>query len=181
MICGGERFRIGSEELLQRLWIPASDLSNAGSTLTAFLTVPKVLPKVGQMIECMRIHSLLHCFRPLLVRDRHIANRPPDSLAKRLDDLAHCWSFAYQWVYRFGGQVGACQKSCCDSGYVFGAGERNNSISIAQGQERCTLFGHTSADERTHIFVIGRRLYVNCSNLSPIQNSIGETMLEISE
>src|SRR5207249_3608372 len=132
---GADRFGIRSEELFQRLWIPARDLTNSIGSLAVFLTIPEVLPKMGQMIEGVGIDSLLYCIRPLLVCDWHIANRPPDSFTKGFDNLPHCRSFAHQRVYLFGGRVGGSQKSCGNAGYVFGAGERNDSVAIAPGQE----------------------------------------------
>src|SRR5258707_14533653 len=90
LTCGADRFGVRSEELFQRLWIPARDLTNSIGNLAVFLTIPEVLPKMGQMIECVGIDSLLHCIRPLLVCDWHIADRPPDSFTKGFDNLPHC-------------------------------------------------------------------------------------------
>src|SRR5271169_6220107 len=90
---GIDEFGIRSEELLQRLRIPASDHTNGIRSLEAFPTFPEVLPKMGQMIERVRIDPLLHCFNPLLVRDGHIANRPPHRPTESFDNFPHCWSF----------------------------------------------------------------------------------------
>ena len=108
---GDDRFGIRSEEFLQRLWIPAGYHSNRITSLVAFLTFPEVLPKVGQMIERMRLDSLLHCFCPLLVRDGYISNRPPHHPPESFDDLPHCWRFAHQRVYILGRHAGVSQKS----------------------------------------------------------------------
>src|SRR6266700_8008563 len=84
---GAERSDVLSEELLQRLWSPACYLTNRIGSLAGFLTIPEVLPKVGQVIECMGIDSFLHRICPLLVCDWHIANRPSDSFTKGFNNL----------------------------------------------------------------------------------------------
>src|SRR5882762_1051622 len=95
---GIDEFGIRSEELFQRLRIPASDHTNGIGSLEVLLAFPEVLPKMCQMIERMRIDPLLHCLSPLLVRDGHIANRPPYRAAESFDNFPHCWSFAHQRV-----------------------------------------------------------------------------------
>ena len=60
--CGAKDFGIRPEELFQRLRIPAGDLTNRIGSLAVFLTIPEVLPKMGQMIERVGIDvaPLLH-------------------------------------------------------------------------------------------------------------------------
>src|ERR1700724_1046435 len=159
----------------------ACDLTNRVGCLAAFLAVPEVLPPMGQMIECMGIDSLLHCICPLLVCDWHIANRPADSFAKGFNNLARRQSFTHQRVYLFRGRVGSGQKSGSHAGSVFGAGEWNNGVTIAPGQKRGILMGYAATDKRAYIFVIGWRLQMNGSKLCPVENTITQPMLQISE
>ena len=57
---GAERFGIRQEELLQRLRISASKHTAGIGNLVVLLIFPVVLPKMGQMIERVRIDSLFH-------------------------------------------------------------------------------------------------------------------------
>ena len=86
---GSERAGCRSEELLQRLRIPAGDRTDRIGRPGACLTFSKVPPKMGQMIERVRIDSLLYCIGPLFVSNRHILNLPSDSLPQSFNDFPH--------------------------------------------------------------------------------------------
>src|SRR6266567_2034243 len=92
---GADRFGILPEKFLQRLRIPAGYHTNRFGSLEVFPTFPEVLPKMGQMIDRVRIDSLLHCLSPLLVGNRNISNWPPDCPAESFDNFPHCWGFAH--------------------------------------------------------------------------------------
>ena len=86
---GAERFGIRQEKLFQRLWISPSKHTTGIGNLDTVLTFPEVLPKMGQMIERVRIDSLLYCIGPLFVSNRHILNLPSDSLPQSFNDFPH--------------------------------------------------------------------------------------------
>src|SRR5260370_41487284 len=176
---GTDRFGICSEEFFQGLWSPACNLTNRISGPAAFLTIPKIAPKMGQMIERVRVDWVFYSLGPLLVCDCRIANRPTHNFTKSFDNLLYSWSFAHQLVYLFGRKLGAGQKSCGASGYVFGDGQRNDSVSITPREKHGILCGHASADKRAYILVVGWCLNMNGPNLRPIKNSIGQPMLQI--
>lgn len=133
------------------------------------------------MMERVRVDALLHGFSPLLVGNRHIANRPPDRPAQSFNDLPHGWSFVHERVYGLGGQARAGQKSGGYAGHVFGTGERDNGIAIAPRQERGVLLGHAPADKSAYVFVIGRRLKMNGPHLRPVEDTIRQAMLQIAK
>src|SRR5271169_4558389 len=124
------------------------------------------------MIERVRIDPLLHCFNPLLVRDGHIANRPPHRPTESFDNFPHCWSFAHQGVYILRRHARVSQKSCGYAGYVFGTGKRNDGLVIAPWQEGGILLGHAPADKSPYVFVVGRRLKMNGPDLRPVEDTI---------
>src|ERR1700733_8353930 len=132
---GAERFGIRQEKLFQRLWISPSKHTTGIGNLDTVLTFPEVLPKMGQMIERVRIDSLLYCISPLFVSDWHISNLPPDCPPQSFNDFPHCRSLAHQGVYILGGQAGASEKNCGYSGYVFCTSEWNDGLAITPRQE----------------------------------------------
>jgi hypothetical protein len=135
----GERFGIGSEELLQRLWTPAGDRTNCAGCLKVPLGSAEVLPEMGQMIERMRIEPRLYCLGLLLVGDRYIANWTPYRFAQSLDNLSGGKRFGDQ-INTVRRQAKVGQKSCAYAGHVFGAGEKVwksfKAISSLQPQSR---------------------------------------------
>ncbi len=181
MSFGGHRLGVRPEKFFQRLRIPARDLANRIGSLAWLLAVPEVLPEMAQMIERVRIDSLLHGVGPLFICDGHIADRPSQRSPQSLNNFPHRWSFAHQRVDILSGRLGARQESCGHASYVFGAGERNDGVAIAPRQERAILLGHTAAHKRAYVFVIGRRLNMNGPNLRPIEDTIHQPMLQIAE
>src|SRR6185437_3745445 len=133
------------------------------------------------MIERVRIDSLLHCLSPLLVRNRYIADRPPYSFAKGFDNFPDRRSFTHDGVYILGRHAGISQEGCRYARNIFRAGEWNDRRFVAPRQEGGILLGHAPADERAYIFVIRGRLKMNSPNLGPIENTIGQPMLQVSE
>src|ERR1700678_1108718 len=111
MTRGAEGFGIGAEELLQREWIPAGDRKNCAGRLVARLTLPEVLPKMGQMIERMRIDSRLYYLSPLFVCDGYITNGSAHHSTESFDDFPHRWRFVHQRIDVLGRQAGARQQS----------------------------------------------------------------------
>src|SRR5580693_3861285 len=94
----GEECGILPEELLQRLWIPASEYASRIGSLIAFFTLPECLPKMGEMIERVRMEAPLHRIGPLLVRGSHISNGPSDRSPQSFGHLSHGGSFTDQSV-----------------------------------------------------------------------------------
>lgn len=172
---------IRPEELFQGLWIPPGNHTNCIGSLALFLTIPEILPKMAQVIEGVRIEMLLHGVGPLLVRDGHISDRPPERLGESFDNLAHGWSFAHEQVYVSGRQAGTGQKSCGHAGYIFGAGQGSDGVTRAPRQECGILRGHAAANQRADVLVIERRLNMNGPDLRPVEDAIGQPMLQISE
>src|SRR5229473_4595787 len=181
MTRGAEEFGIGSEKLLQRLWIPAGDRTYCAGSLVGHLTFPEGLPEMGQMIERVRIDSRPHCLSPLLVCDGYIANGPAHHPTESFDNIPHRWRLVHHWVNILGRQAGACQESCGHAGYVFRTGERDDGLFIAPRQKSSILFGDSTADQSAHVFIIGRRLDMNGPNLRPVEDTIGQPMLQIAE
>src|SRR5271155_2641560 len=103
---GAEKVSIRPEKLLQGLWLPAGDCLNCAGNLVVLLTLPVVLPKMGQMIERMRIEPCFHCLSPLLVCDGYIANGPADHPTESFDNFPHGWRFVHEWVDILGWQAG---------------------------------------------------------------------------
>src|ERR1700757_2335223 len=93
-----EGFGIRPEEILQPLRFPASHLTNSIGSVALFPAIPEVLPKMAQMIEGVRIDSLLHSLSPLLIRDWDITNWPTQHTSKGFDNFPHCQSLGYQRV-----------------------------------------------------------------------------------
>jgi hypothetical protein len=176
-----KRFTIDSEELFQGLWIPPGNRTNCVGSLALFLTISEVSPKMAQVIEGVRIETLLYCPSPLLIRDLDIPNLPPDRFAQSRDNFPHGWSCAYQRINVLRGKAGVCQESCSHAGYVFRAGEWNDGLAIAPGQERGILLGHAPAHKRAHVFVVGWRLQMNRADPCPVEDAIGQPMLQIAE
>src|SRR6266705_2251384 len=133
------------------------------------------------MIDRVRIDSLLHCLSPLLVGDRNISNWPPDCPSESFDNFPHCWSFAHHRVSILRRHSGVSQKGGGYAGYIFRTGERNDVLVIAPRQECGILLGYAPADQSAYVFVIGRRLKMNGPNLCPIEDAIGQPMLQIPE
>src|SRR6185312_10666411 len=133
------------------------------------------------MIERVRIEPLLHSLSPLLVRDRYIADRPPYGVTKGFDNFPHRRRFTHDGVYILGRQTGIGQKGCRYPRNIFRTGEWNNRRLIAPRQEGRILLGHGPADESAYIFVIRRRLKMNSPDLRPIENTIGQPVLQVSE
>src|SRR5579863_6309136 len=142
LTCGTHKFGVRAEELLQRLRIPACDHTNGLCRLPALLIFPEVLPEMGQMIMRMRIDPLLHGFRPLLVRDGHIPDRPPDRPAEGFNNFPHGQRFAHHRVHIVRRRAGTSQKRRGYAGYVCGASKRNDGLALAPWQEGGILLGH---------------------------------------
>src|ERR1700757_3350661 len=121
-----DKFRIRSEKLLQGLRIPASNHTNSIGRLVVILVLAEVLPKLGQMIERVRVDSLLRGLSPLLVGYRYITNRPPDRLAQSFDEFLYRWSFADEGVYGLGWKAGVSEESCSYAGHIYRTGEWND-------------------------------------------------------
>src|SRR5215469_15197872 len=133
------------------------------------------------MIERVRIDPLLHRIRPLLVGDGDVSNWPSDSSPESIDHLSYSQGFSKQSVCALRGGARICQQCCGHTGYVFGADKRNDSLILAPWQEGCALLGNAAADKGPHVFVVGRRLEMNSSHLRPVENAIGQSMLQIAE
>jgi len=179
--CGAERFSIRSEELFQRLWIPAGYDTNRIRRPEAFRSFPEILPKMRQMIERVRIDSLLHCPNPLLVRNRYVADLPPYRFTKGFDNFPHRRRFTHEGVHALGRQTGIRQEGCRNAGNIFRTGEGNDRRLVAPRQEGGILLGYAATDESAYIFVIRRRLKMNGANLRPLEHAIGQAMLQVSE
>src|SRR4051812_44033789 len=133
------------------------------------------------MIERVRINSPLHCLSPLLVRDRYIADGPPDGFTKSFDNFPHGWSFTHEGVYILGRHTGISQEGRRYAGNIFRTGEGNDRRLLAPRQEGGILLGNGPTDESAYIFVIRWRLKVNGPNLRQVENTIGQPMLQVSE
>jgi hypothetical protein len=66
-------------------------------------------------------------------------------------------------------------------GYIFGADEWNDGRILAPGQEDSALLSDAPADKSAHVFVVGRRLEMNSAYLRPVEDAIGQPMLQIAE
>lgn len=174
-------FGIRSEKFFQRLRISSGNYMDSSGSLEVSFTSPEVLPKMCQMIERVRIDPLLHCIGPLLVRDCHVSNWPSDYSRKSLDHLSHCWSCADQGVHALRRRTGISQQGYGYTGYVFRADEWNDGSILTPGEEGGALLGDAPDDKSAHVFVVGRRLEMNSSNLRPIEDAIRQPMLQIAE
>jgi len=178
---GPEARCIRPNKLLQRLRFAASHSTDRFRSSEGHFALSEVLPKMGQMIYCVRIDSLLHCLLPLLVCDWHVTDWPAERLAESLDNLPYRLSLGHQREHRFGRYIRLREKSCGYEGYVFGAGERNDCVTIAPRQEYSILRCHALADKSSHVFVIGWRLKMNGTDFRPVEYAIGKPMLQVSE
>jgi hypothetical protein len=73
------------------------------------------------------------------------------------------------------------QQSCCDAGYVFRTHEWNDRFILAPRQEGGALLGDAAAHKSPHVFVIRWRLEMDSVHLRPVEDAIGQSMLQISE
>jgi hypothetical protein len=73
------------------------------------------------------------------------------------------------------------QQGCGHTGYVFRAHEWNDRFILAPWQEDGALLGDAAADKGPHVFVVGRRLEMNSVHLSPVEDAVGQSMLQIAE
>src|SRR5215467_10756636 len=133
------------------------------------------------MIKRVRAEPLFHRTGPLLVRDGDVLNGPSDRSPQNLSDLPHRWSFADQSVSALSWHARIGQQGCGDAGYVFRADQRNDSRILTPRQVDSTLLSNAPADESAHVFVIRRRLEMNSAYLRPVEDAIGQSMLQIAE
>src|SRR5262245_5164552 len=98
-----------------------------------------------QMIESVRVDTLLHRIGPLLVRDCHISNRPSDGSRESLGHLSHCGRFANKRVRTLKRRTRISKQGCGYTGYVFCADEGNDSFILAPRQEGGALLGDAAA------------------------------------
>src|SRR5215472_11433918 len=133
------------------------------------------------MIKRVRAEPLFHRTGPLLVRGGHISNRPSDRSRQSFSDLPYGWSFADQSVSALSWHARIGQQGCGDAGYVFRADQRNDSRILTPRQVDSTLLSNAPADESAHVFVIRRRLEMNGADLRPVEDAIGQAILQIAE
>src|SRR5262249_35269521 len=93
--------------------------------------------------------------------------------------LSYCWSFADQRVRVLKRYARIGQQACGHAGYVFRTNERNDGFFPAK--ENGVLLGNASANESAHVFIVGWCLEMNCSDPRPIEDAIGQSMLQIAE
>src|SRR5579862_5274609 len=133
------------------------------------------------MIERMRTEPLLHRIGPLLVRDSHIPNWPSDRSPQSFDHLSYRGSFADQSVRALKRRARIGQQSSGYTGYIFRADQWNHGRILAPRQEDSTLLGDALANKSAHVFVVGWRLDMNSAHLRPVEDAIGQPMLQIAE
>lgn len=143
-------------------------------------TCPEVAPKMGKMVGRMWVGSLLHYVGPLVIGNWHICEGTPKHFAEGLDYLLHRESLAHHWICPLRRLTIAAQEGRGDPGNIFATGKRKSCVAIAPGQEDCVLFSDGAADQCAYVLVIRWSLNMNCSDLCPIENSIGQTVLQVS-
>src|SRR5580692_6195304 len=133
------------------------------------------------MIKRVRTEPLFHRIGPLLVRDSNVSNWPPDRSPQSFGHFFDRGSFADQSVRVLRWRARMSQQSCSDPRYIFCPDERNHRGIRSPRQEDGTLLSDASTDERAHVFVVGRGLEMNGAHLRPIEDAIGQPMLQIAE
>ena len=66
------------------------------------------------------------------------------------------------------------------TGYVFRTHKWNDRFILAPRQEGGALLGDAAADKSPHVFVIRWRLEMNSAHLRPIEDAIGQPMLQVA-
>src|SRR6516162_4092050 len=133
------------------------------------------------MIKRVRAEPLFHRTGPLLVRGSHISNWPSDRSRQGFSDRSDCWNFGDQRVNVLGWHARIGQQGCGDTRHVFRADERNHGRILAPRQVDSALLGNAPADKSAYVFVIRWRLEMNSAHLRPIEDAIGQAMLQIAE
>src|SRR5215472_2269175 len=133
------------------------------------------------MIERVRIDPPLYRVGPLLVRDCHVSNRPSGCSCESFRHLSHRRSLADQGVHTLRRSTRILQQSGGNVGYIFGTYEWDDGRILAPRQEDSALLGDAPADKSAHIFVVGRCLEMNSAYLRPVEDAIGQPMLQIAE
>src|SRR5262249_22127810 len=129
----------------------------------------------------VRIEALLYRNRPLLVGDWDVSNRASDGSPESVDHVSYCWGLANQRIHGLRGDAIIRQQCCCYTGYVFCAHKWNDRFILAPRQEGGALLGDAAADKSPNVFVVGRRLEMNSSHLRPVEDAIGQSMLQIAK
>ena len=133
------------------------------------------------MVERVRIEALLYRIRPLLVGNWDVANRASDRSPESVDHVSYCWGLTNQGIHALRGDASIRQQCCCNTGYVFCAHKWNDRFIFAPRQEGGALLGDAATDKSPHVFVIRWRLEMNSSHLRPVEDAIGQSMLQIAE
>jgi hypothetical protein len=97
------------------------------------------------------------------------------------DHLFNRRRFADQRVHALRRRTGIRQQGCGYAGYVFRAHEWNDGLILAPRQEGGALLGNASTYKSAHVFKVGRRLEMNSVHVRPVENAIGQPMLQIAK